>query len=281
MSDGHQVLIQISDAHITPEDGAQGPNGGTPGLVEQTDSFEALRRILELLSGFAPKPSLVVFSGDVADSGHPQAYQRVRALVEPAVRELGADLMWLPGNHDRIEEFREHLVDAGRSQEPWDQVVVLDGLRVIGLDSSVVERAHGELRDGQLTWLRKQLAAPAPRGTVLVVHHPPLANPVQPFIGSIDLQHPERLAEVVRGSDVRVILCGHVHFTSFATLAEIPVWVSPSTAYQADLAVPAGTLRAIADTAFTRVDVLPDAVHATEIHLAPEAAELYNWDLSG
>ena len=43
------------------------------------------------------------------------------------------------------------------------------------------------------------------------------------------------LADVVAGSDVRVVLCGHNHHEGLGTLGSVPVWVSPSVAYRMDV----------------------------------------------
>jgi 3',5'-cyclic AMP phosphodiesterase CpdA len=54
-------------------------------------------------------------------------------------------------------------------------VSLVDGYRFVTLDSLVPGQGYGWISRAQLDWLRGALAAPAPRGTVLVVHHPPIA----------------------------------------------------------------------------------------------------------
>lgn len=53
------------------------------------------------------------------------------------------------------------------------------------------------------------LAEPAPAGTVLASHHPPISVPPQRAVAS--LQDATALADVVAGSHVQAIVCGHVH----------------------------------------------------------------------
>jgi hypothetical protein len=57
-----------------------------------------------------------------------------------------------------------------------------------------------------------------------------------PVAEVIELLHTDRLADVVRGTDVRAILGGHYHFTSHSTFAGIPVSVAAATCYTVDTA---------------------------------------------
>jgi 3',5'-cyclic AMP phosphodiesterase CpdA len=96
------------------------------------------------------------------------------------------------------------------------------------MDSSVPGEVHGELADAQLEALADELDEPATDGTVLVVHHPPIWS-TAPMSELVALREPGRLAAVIRGSDVRLVLSGHTHRVSAGALAGVPVWVSPST----------------------------------------------------
>ncbi|HCJ50197.1 MAG TPA: phosphodiesterase, partial [Microbacterium sp.] len=86
------------------------------------------------------------------------------------------------------------------------------------------------------------LATPAPLGTVLAMHHPPVPS-VLPLASSVELRDQRRLADVLRGTDVRAIIAGHLHYSTFATFAGIPVSVASSTCYAQDLTVPVGGTR--------------------------------------
>ncbi len=108
------------------------------------------------------------------------------------------------------------------------------GLRVVALDTSVPGYHHGELRDEQLTWLADVLADPAPYGTLLAMHHPPIPIPMMPAAEVIELYDQHRLAEVIAGTDVRGIIGGHFHYSTYATFAGIPVSVASATCYTGD-----------------------------------------------
>ena len=183
-------------------------------------------------------------AGDLVDLGEADAYDMLRELVEPFAERLGARLLWVMGNHDDRGAFRARLLGASSDDPtaPYDRVDELDGLRVVTLDSSVPGHHHGEVSDAQLAWLRDVLATPAPLGTVLAMHHPPVPS-VLPLASSVELRDQRRLADVLRGTDVRAIIAGHLHYSTFATFAGIPVSVASSTCYAQDLTVPVGGTR--------------------------------------
>jgi 3',5'-cyclic AMP phosphodiesterase CpdA len=134
------------------------------------------------------------------------------------------------GNHDERDAYARGLFDTD-SDAPQDRVHDIAGLRIVALDTTVPGWHHGELSDDQLAWLRDVLSEPAPHGTLLAMHHPPIPVPMLRLAELIELHDQPRLAEVVAGSDVRGILGGHFHFTSYSTFAGVPVSVASATCY--------------------------------------------------
>ncbi|MFK5126593.1 hypothetical protein ACI39S_26385, partial [Klebsiella pneumoniae] len=87
-------------------------------------------------------------------------------------------------------------------------------------------------------WLRAELSEPAPLGTILALHHPPLPTHI-PFFDILELRDQPGLAAAIAGSDVRAILAGHLHYSTSGTFAGVPVSVSAASCYTMDLARPA------------------------------------------
>ena len=219
-------------------------------------------------------PDVLVLSGDVANHGEAESYVRLRPVINAALQRFGATLLVAPGNHDDVALLRAYLLGREPDPGPLDEVVRVGGLRLIGLDSSVPGEVHGELTDAQLRALAEELAEPAADGTVLVVHHPPIWS-TTPLSELVALRDPERLADVIRGRDVRLILSGHTHRVSAGTLGGVPVWVSPATASHADVLARDG-FRGHAGGGFTRVDILDDGeVVATFVPLTGRDEILY------
>ena len=225
-------LLHVSDTHFV----------GDGQLFGAVDVEAHLTELLAQFEHSYARPEAIVITGDLADTGDPAAYRRLRGVVEPVALRLGATVIWVMGNHDSRAAVRVCLLDEQPSMDPVDQVHWLGGLRVITLDTSVPGRHHGELRAGQLAWLAAELATPAPDGTILAMHHPPVPS-VLDLAVLVELQDQYRLAAVLAGTDVRAILAGHLHYSTTATFAGIGVSVAAASCYTQDLAVSAGSMR--------------------------------------
>jgi 3',5'-cyclic AMP phosphodiesterase CpdA len=222
---GH-VIAHISDTHFL--------GGGRP-LYGSVPIAAHLNQALNQLEASGAKPEAIVFTGDLADLGEPDAYARLRGLVEPFAGRLGAQIIWVMGNHDERPEYSKQLFDIEPTEQPQDRVYDINGLRIIALDTSVPGYHHGDLVPSQLDWLTETLATPAPRGTLLAMHHPPIPTPLLEAMGMLELQDQSRLAGVIRGTDVRAILAGHLHYSTHSTFAGVPVSVAAATCYTLDL----------------------------------------------
>jgi hypothetical protein len=124
---------------------------------------------------------------------------------------------------------------------------------VVLLDSVVEGEDFGALDDETLAFLSDAIGSPAPDGTVLALHHPPIPSPVRPM-ASIMLDRPERLAEAIEGSDVRLVLAGHNHHGMMGALGSVPVWVSPATAYEMDV-LSRDAIHGVAGASISQVDL--------------------------
>jgi 3',5'-cyclic-AMP phosphodiesterase len=249
------TIAHISDTHFLAD---------RKPLYGAVDTDATVTRLFEQLDRSGIRPELLVFTGDIADLGEVDAYQRIRSIVDPAAERLGARVLWVMGNHDDRARVRTELLDEAASDEPVVTSIRIGGLRVIALDTSVPGYHHGELQASQLEWLRSELAEPAPEGTIVALHHPPIPTTI-PLMPILELQRQHELAEVIEGTDVRAVLGGHLHYATTSLFAGVPVSVASATCYTMDLSGPAGTLSGIdGGQAFSLVQVYDDRiVHST------------------
>ena len=245
-------LLHVSDTHLLA-------GGGK--LYDRVASEQHLRTLFDEFEASGAKPEAIVFTGDLADRGEADAYDRIRRIVDPVAGRLGAQVIWVMGNHDERPAFRRALIgDPLGGYRPVDRVDDVNGLRVITLDSTVPGHHHGEVAPAQLDWLAEELSIPAPHGTILAMHHPPVPS-VLDLAVSVELRDQSGLAEVVEGSDIRSIIAGHLHYSSTATFAGIPVSVASASCYTQDLNVPVGGTRGRDGArAFNLVHVYPSTV---------------------
>ncbi len=221
------TIAHISDTHLLAGGKLQ------YGVV---DTVQHLQMALDRLRRIDPVPQAIVLTGDLADRGEPEAYAQLRSMIEPAAAAMGAQVVWCMGNHDDRTAYARSLFGADPTADVMDRVYEVDGLRIVALDTSVPNYHHGEITDEQHDWLASVLAEPAPLGTILAMHHPPIAIPMLPAAAIIELDGQDRLETALAGTDVRMILGGHFHYSSYGTFAGIPVSVASATCYISDIA---------------------------------------------
>lgn len=275
-------VLHLSDTHLTGD-----------GALHQgsVDTTAALDRVLDRVDA-VPGIGLVVVSGDVSEDGSAESYARVRERVGGWAERHGAAFVAVPGNHDLREGFRQVLADGhvlGEGGRPlvhtmeyhpptvpvWGRSLVA-GRRIVTVDTSVPGAGYGEIAAPTLERLRSALAEePAPHGTVVVLHHPPLPAPTA-LHEALQLRNPGELADVLRGSDVRVVLAGHYHHHYAGSLAGVPVLVAPGVANDTDVAGPWSEEAAFVDSGALVVDLAEDgSVWSTPVRVArPEADRL-------
>ncbi|KIP52648.1 metallophosphoesterase [Leucobacter komagatae] len=228
-------ILHLSDTHLYGDDTRH------YGVV---DTREHLR---SALARVADRPlDLVVCSGDVSEDESVESYERVRDILDPWAAERGARTIYAMGNHDNRESFRAVLgegqpgvaVDTpaaspagnqhGEPGSPVVSVAEIDGWRTIVLDTTVPGAGYGELAESQLEFLSDIIRSPAGRGTVIVMHHPPVHAETD-LLQALALgeESTNGLWERVRGTDVRAILSGHYHHPIVETVYGIPVVVAP------------------------------------------------------
>lgn len=263
-----RVIVHLSDTHLL---------AGNRPLGGRYDTAANLTATLAAVERTGVRPDAIVFTGDLTDLGEPEAYAALRAEVEPFAARLGAPLVWVAGNHDERPALRAALLRAAPTEEPVTGVWDLDGLRLIALDSTVPGWHHGDLDPGQLEWLRGVLAEPAPLGTILALHHPPLPSHI-PFFNILELRHQDALAGVIAGTDVRAILAGHLHYSTSGTFAGVPVSVASATCYTMNLQRPPAEVNGMdAGQSFHLVHVYDDTItHAVVPVGEAETAEFFS-----
>ena len=246
-----RTLLHLSDTHLL---------AGNPPLGGRYDTAANLARTLEAVETMDVRPDAIVFTGDLTDLGEPEAYRALRAAVDPVAERLGAPVVWVAGNHDERPALRRDLLSLEPTLDPVTSVTDLGGLRLIALDSSVPGWHHGDLDDAQLAWLRDVLSTPAPLGTILALHHPPLPSHLALF-DILELRDQHRFADAIAGTDVRAILAGHLHYSTSGTFAGVPVSVAAATCYTMNLARPAAGVNGMdAGQSFHVVHVYDDTI---------------------
>lgn len=198
------VYVHLSDMHLTS------PGKGMLGME---NSFSQLELVLRDIKNRRIHPDIILISGDICFRTDSDCYAEARKVIEKYSMELGAHVVTVLGNHDNAASFREGYLKQKDSHEPFYGETIIDGLRILALDSrkATEEKPYnstGIISDEQLVWLSEKLKTEAPMGTLLLMHHPPVMLPSD---NRNTLENAEKLISIVREKKLLGVLCGHEH----------------------------------------------------------------------
>jgi Icc protein len=220
------LICQLTDLHVCAV-------GVACNRVSESNMFTA--RAFSAVAAMRPAPDVVLITGDLTESGMPAEYANLAGLIR---QYLLMPVYVIPGNHDRRDNFRSALAHLpGVTVDPvYVQYAIDDySVRLVMLDTVVFGFGHGELRDDQLAWLDRTLAAVPHKPTLIGMHHPPFGCSIA-HMDKINLRNAESFAAVVaRHRQVQRIICGHHHRTIFAQVAQAIASIAPSVAHQVEL----------------------------------------------
>jgi len=196
-----------------------------------------MRSVLARIERLEVAPAFIVVSGDLTDDGSAESYE----VVNEVLTELGGGVtpvLLALGNHDDRATFRRVVLGEERAddQGPYHHSRLIDGLQVIVLDSTIPGEAGGALGAAQLAWLEGELRLPAPRGNLIVLHHPcRLAGPVHHYPAFIVHDAAALEAMVARHHDRVVgVLAGHSHQANSAPFGGTLHATAPAVLCQLD-----------------------------------------------
>jgi 3',5'-cyclic-AMP phosphodiesterase len=220
------LICQLTDLHVRPV-------GKPANRLSETNMFT--ERAFRAVARLNPSPDVVVITGDLTDCGLDEEYANLNRLLR---RFLPMPVFVIPGNHDRRGNFREGLKHLpGVAADPHYVQYTVDEfpIRLVMLDTLVPGAGHGELRDEQLEFLDRALAAVPDKPTIVGMHHPPFACGIA-HMDRINLRNsPEFAAIIARHRQVERIICGHHHRPIVARLAHAIASIAPSVVHQVEL----------------------------------------------
>ncbi len=225
------IIAQITDLHVVARDRL---------CYREIPTNAQLAEAVAHINSLAPRPDVVIASGDLTDHGREDEYEVLREIFA----KLAAPVFIIPGNHDRREAllnvFADHrYLPPGGS--PFVQYAIDDyPIRLIGLDTSVPEHHHGMMCDERLSWLDETLSAQPDRPTMIFMHHPPFRTGVNWMDGS-GLHGGRRMEGIIaRHPNVVRVAAGHIHRPIHVAWAGTIASTAPSTCHQVTLDLAGG-----------------------------------------
>ena len=189
-------ILQISDCHLVAR---------ADGMVRGRPALPLLEHALAI--GASHDPDLVLITGDLCQDESWSGYVRLKQALST---QLHCPVAVLPGNHDH-----PILLDAvlGRTVATAPADLLVNGVRLVLLNSHCCGSSAGLLGSMQLAWLQERLADPIRQNHPLVValHHPPvlIGHPVLDAMPLID--HGQLRSLLIPHSGLRAVVFGHIH----------------------------------------------------------------------
>ena len=189
-----------------------------------------------------PRPSGVIFTGDLAFlEGQAADYAVLADLVQP-LRQAGIGLHFALGNHDHRGNFWRAFPEAKPAASPpvpdkHVGIVSAERGNWFLLDSLEKTKATpGLLGKAQLEWLAKELDARPDRPAIVVAHHPRDLT-----AGLEGLKDTDALFDVLRPrKQVGAYVFGHTHRWHVSAYRSIHLVNVPTTAWLFDAKEPRG-----------------------------------------
>ncbi|MDX1485760.1 MAG: metallophosphoesterase [Alphaproteobacteria bacterium] len=218
-------LVQVTDTHLSRTHAY---------FVDNWEVFVAEMQ--------ADPPDLIVWTGDVSLRGSDE--EADLAFARGQIERLPVPVLVLPGNHDigdpppspRLERpvTEERLARWERQFGPGWWAQNFAGWRLYGLNAQIFGSGL-EAEAEQYRFFESALADGAGRPGMLFTHKPVFyADPEDPRTFNhavLCLEGRQRILDLCRAHDVRVIASGHLHYYRTAQFGGIDLIWAPATAF--------------------------------------------------
>ena len=214
------TIAQITDLHIAT-------------AAPRLGNADRLRTVIAAIAALRPRPAAIFASGDLTETGSPEEYAALAEILKGAPCPVHVGM----GNHDKRAPLLDAFPLTGVDDHGFVQYAVDVGdLRVVMGDTALEGRAEGYFCQARAAWLARTLDAAPARPTIVFLHHPPIPSGIQWMDPTFEASGRGRLNDVLRGrSQVRAVLCGHVHRAFHGAFAGHTITVSSASALQLTL----------------------------------------------
>src|SRR5205823_9884650 len=216
--DGTVKVIQISDTHLFSDDEFE-----IFGVKSNIKFKEVMKRIFNEDSHNA---DMILLTGDMSQDETAESYR----LITENLSTLDLPVYWIPGNHDDLEKLTV-IFQKAKNFNRVNHLTLLNW-HFIFLNTKIEGRDDGYLSHSELSMLKDELrSSPADKKIAIVMHHHP--TPVgTPLIDNYILKNSKDFWDIVIGTNVRLIICGHVHGDYQLEYNNIMIESSPVTCLQ-------------------------------------------------
>lgn len=214
-------VAQISDIHLT-EHGQ---------LIWDTDTLSHFESAIQVLDKIKDLDAVIV-SGDLSNDGSEWTYR----YIDERLSTLKLPVYCCLGNHDS-----SCALSMDFKCLRFDRDVMIRGWRFLFINSVSADpenpgffKSKGLISKDDLDFLESEIHAGAK--TAVVLHHPP----IEPggWLNRKPLENREDFNDTIQGSDVRLVLYGHIHYSQQDNLNNILYSSAPAIGFAYDKELP-------------------------------------------
>lgn len=211
-------VIQISDTHIFSNDELD--------ILGVRSNVKFKEVIAKILDEDSHDTDMIFLTGDISQDETAESYQKIVSHLS----ELNIPVYWIPGNHDDVSQVESVFQNAKNFNRKTH--LPLPDWHMIFLNTKLEGADEGYLSQTELAILSDELvAASSDKKIAIVMHHHPV--PVgTPLIDNYILKNTEEFWKMVTGTQVALIICGHVHGDYRIKHNNIMIEASPATCLQ-------------------------------------------------
>lgn len=209
-------VVQLTDTHLKAFSG---------GKLLGLDTDYSLQAVVDLVKAEYPAPDLLLGTGDLADSGAGNAYERLIGFFDQVTDQH----YWLPGNHD----LRDVMIEVGGSRRLPGEIRV-GHWQIVMLDSQLPGEVGGHLGAEELERLDDVLRQGTADGVhaLICMHHQPVPIGCS-WLDEQMVSDARQFFEILgRYSHIRGVLWGHVHQSLDQVREDLRLLCTPSTCVQ-------------------------------------------------
>ncbi len=211
-------IIQISDTHLFADDELEMFD------VKSNLTFKTVMR--KIINEDSHDADMIFLTGDLSQDETKKSYQKIVRHLS----SLNLPIYWIPGNHDNLAKIESVFQKARNFNRQLS--LSLPHWHFIFLNTKIDGRADGLLSLSEIKRLKNEiLVSPNNKKIAVVMHHHP-APVGTPLIDHYILQNNKDFWDIVTGTNVELIICGHVHGDYRFKYNNVMIESSPATCLQ-------------------------------------------------
>ena len=210
--------IQITDTHLFADDELE-----IFGVKSNLTFNDAISRII---NDDIHNADMIFLTGDISQDETAESYQKIVNRLS----QINLPVYWIPGNHDHLDimatsfQKAKHFIRGGQ--------LSLNNWHFIFLNTKIEGRDDGYLSQSELNMLRTEISKCASNKKIAIIMHHHPAPVGTPLIDNYILENATDFWSIVTGTNVKLIICGHVHGDYQFKFNGIQIESSPATCLQ-------------------------------------------------